>query len=121
MANSSMLQVRTDPADREKAAAILDSLGTNLSAVVNMLLKQIILTESIPFEIKLNHPAYTIEQSIDETKATMSMENMMLTDEEVQMLTDYSNGKVSGDELRRRIYDSITDEDRGIKSEAVYE
>ena len=37
MANSSMLQVRTDPNDREKAAAILDSLGTNLSAVVNML------------------------------------------------------------------------------------
>ena len=36
IANTSMLQVRTDPVDREKAAAILDSLGTNLSAVVNM-------------------------------------------------------------------------------------
>jgi addiction module RelB/DinJ family antitoxin len=49
MANTSMLQVRTDASDREKAAAILDSLGTNLSAVVNMLLKQIILTRGIPF------------------------------------------------------------------------
>ena len=67
MANSSMLQVRTDPNDREKAAAILDSLGTNLSAVVNMLLKQIIITESIPFEVKLNHPAYSIEQGVQET------------------------------------------------------
>ena len=54
MANTSMLQVRTDPVDREKAAEILNSLGTNLSAVVNMLLKQIIITESIPFEIKLH-------------------------------------------------------------------
>ena len=119
MANTSMLQVRTDPADREKAAAILESLGTNLSAVVNMLLKQIIITESIPFEVKLSHPAYTIEQSIDETRASMSMEGMSLTDEEVQMLTDYSHGKVSGDELRRQIYATITDDDRGVKSEAV--
>ena len=57
MANTSLLQVRVDPEDREKAAAIADSLGTNLSAVVNMLLKQIIITESIPFEIKLSRPA----------------------------------------------------------------
>ncbi len=103
MANTSLLQVRTDPADREKAAAILESLGTNLSAVVNMLLKQIIITESIPFEVKLNHPAYTMEQGIRETRATLAMEGMNLTDEEIQMLTDYNNKKVSGDELRRMI------------------
>ena len=118
MANTSLLQVRTNAADREKAAEILEALGTNLSAVVNMLLKQIIITESIPFEVKLHHPAYTIKQSIDETIATMSMEGMMLTDDEVQMLTDYSNGKISGDELRRQVYSTITDDDRGVKSEA---
>lgn len=52
MANSSLLQVRVDPADREKASEILESLGTNLSAVVNMLIKQIIITEGIPFEVR---------------------------------------------------------------------
>ena len=52
MANSSLLQVRVDPDDREKASEILESLGTNLSGVVNMLLKQIIITEGIPFEIR---------------------------------------------------------------------
>ena len=119
MANTSMLQVRTDPADREKAAAILDSLGTNLSAVVNMLIKQIIITESIPFEVKLSHPVYTVEESVEETRATMAMEGMNLTQDEIQMLTDYSNGRVSGDELRRQIYASITDADRGSKAEAV--
>ena len=119
MANTSMLQVRTDAADREKAAEILESLGTNLSAVVNMLLKQIILTESIPFDIKLSHPAYTIEQSIAETKATMAMENMALTETETQMLTDYANGKISGDELRKHIFNSVTDEDRDVKAEAI--
>ena len=113
MANSSMLQVRTDPDDREKAAAILDSLGTNLSAVVNMLLKQIIITESIPFEVKLSHPASSIEQGVKEAKATLAMEGMHLTDEETRMLTDYSEGKVTGDELRKMIFSSVTPVDRG--------
>ena len=52
MANTSLLQVRVDAADREKATEILESLGTNLSAAVNMLIKQIIITEGIPFEIR---------------------------------------------------------------------
>lgn len=119
MANTSMLQVRTDASDREKAAAILDSLGTNLSAVVNMLLKQIILTRGIPFEVKLNHPAYTSMQSVQETQATLDMEGMKLTEDEVRMLTDYSEGKVSGDDLRKMIFASVAPDDRGESSEAV--
>jgi addiction module RelB/DinJ family antitoxin len=121
MANSSILQVRTDPKDREKAAKILDSLGTNLSAVVNMLLKQIIITEGIPFDVKLNHPAYSNEQSVQETKATLAMEGMNLTEEETRMLTDYSEGKITGDELRKMIFSSIIPADRGEGAEAVNE
>lgn len=56
MANS-FLQVRVDEKDKERASQILDNLGTNLSTVVNMLIKQIILTESIPFEIKMGPSA----------------------------------------------------------------
>lgn len=44
MANTSLLQVRTSSEDKEKASEILEKLGTNLSAVVNMMIKQIILT-----------------------------------------------------------------------------
>lgn len=113
MANTSLLQVRTDPKDRERAAAILEALGTNLSAVVNMLLKQIIITESIPFEIKLTHPAYSIEETIEETKATMAMEAMALTEDEVKTLASYANGEVADDELRRQIFASVTNADRG--------
>ena len=54
------LQVRTNPSDKEQASAILEELGTNLSAVVNMLLKQIILTKGIPFDVKMPQ-AYTAE------------------------------------------------------------
>ena len=52
--SDTFIQVRTNEEDKEKAAAILAELGTNTSAVVNMLLKQIIRTRSIPFEIKLS-------------------------------------------------------------------
>ncbi len=47
------IQVRTNEADKAAVAEILAELGTNTSAVVNMLLKQIIITKSIPFQIKL--------------------------------------------------------------------
>ena len=57
MANTSLLQVRVDAEDREKASEILESLGTNLSAAVNMLIKQIIITEGIPFEVKRPNPS----------------------------------------------------------------
>lgn len=53
MANS-YIQVRVEDSDKERAGKILEGLGTNLSMVINMLLKQIILTEGIPFEIKMN-------------------------------------------------------------------
>ncbi len=53
MANT-FLQVRVDEKDKEKASAILEDLGTNLSGAVNMMIKQIIITESIPFDIKKN-------------------------------------------------------------------
>lgn len=47
------IQVRTNEADKAAVAEILAELGTNTSAVINMLLKQIIITKSIPFEVKL--------------------------------------------------------------------
>ena len=69
--------------------------------------------------MKLNEPAYTLEQVVEETKATMAMEGMKLSEEETQMLTDYTEGKVSRDELRKMIFDSVTPADRGETPEAV--
>lgn len=103
MANTSLLQVRTSAKDKEKASAILEKLGTNLSAVVNMLIKQIIITEGIPFEVKMGHPVYSTEEAVNEVRATMAFEDMDLTKEDVQMLHDYKNRNVLGDDLRREI------------------
>lgn len=38
---------------KEKAKETLEYLGTNFTNVINILLRQIILTESIPFEVKI--------------------------------------------------------------------
>ena len=103
MANTSLLQVRTSAEDKEKASVILEKLGTNLSAVVNMLIKQIIITEGIPFEVKMGRSVYSAEEAVNEVKATMAFEDMDLTEEDVQMLYAYKNGEVSGDDLRREI------------------
>ncbi len=54
MANNALIQIRVAEEDKQRAGEILEKLGTNISAVVNMLLKQIILTEGIPFEISLH-------------------------------------------------------------------
>lgn len=107
MANTALLQVRTSEEDKEKASKILENLGTNLSAVVNMMIKQIIITEGIPFEVKMRPSAYSATEALKEVEATMALEGMDLTLEDKEMLRDYRSGKVSGDELRQRIINEV--------------
>ena len=47
------INVNVDEKIKEQAKETLDFLGTNFTNVINMLLRQIILTKSIPFEIKV--------------------------------------------------------------------
>lgn len=103
VANTSLLQVRTSAEDKEKASAILEKLGTNLSAVVNMLIKQTIITEGIPFEVKMSSHSYSTEEAVNEVRATMAFEDMDLVEKDVRLLYAYKNGEVSEDELRREI------------------
>ncbi|MGL5434740.1 MAG: type II toxin-antitoxin system RelB/DinJ family antitoxin [Lachnospiraceae bacterium] len=95
------LQVRTEDKVKEQASLIVEELGTNLSSVVNMLLKQIILTKSIPFEVKLPQ-TYTEEEAIAEVKATMAMEHMPLTTEDVDLLRLYRTSQ-DKDEIRNQL------------------
>ena len=47
------INVNVDEKVKEQAKETLEYLGTNFTNVINMLLRQIIITESIPFEIKI--------------------------------------------------------------------
>ena len=51
--NMATINVNVDEKIKEQAKETLDYLGTNFTNVINMLLRQIILTESIPFEVKI--------------------------------------------------------------------
>ena len=47
------INVNVDENVKKQAKDTLVYLGTNFTNVINMLLRQIILTESIPFEVKI--------------------------------------------------------------------
>lgn len=101
------LQVRTDEKDKEQASVILEELGTNLSSVVNMLLKQIIMTKSIPFEVKMPQ-AYTAEEKTEEIKASMEMEKLMLTEEDLKLLKQYQRA-ADKEKFREKILEEYTE------------
>lgn len=48
----STIQVRTDAKLKKNAQKILDQLGLDLSSAINVYLRQIVITGSIPFEIR---------------------------------------------------------------------
>lgn len=83
MANT-YIQIRTNEKDKKEATAILNELGTNLSTVLNMTIKQIILKRRIPFDIEL--PA---DPAVENVAASMRMENMTLTQEELNQLHSF--------------------------------
>lgn len=102
-----IVQARTPEMLKMNAIDILDKLGLNLSTYINMSLRQLTIQRRIPFETKLNPTTYTIEESINEVKATMEMEGMPLTDDELDILLSYRKGELSGDEIRQKILSEV--------------
>lgn len=103
MQNSvSMVQARTSTALKNSASTILDELGLNMSTYINMALKQLVLQRGIPFEAKLSS-SYTIDEVVDEVNATMQMEGLTPTQDELDMIRAYKKGEISADEIRKQI------------------
>lgn len=47
------INVNVDEKTKRQAKETLDYLGTNFTNLINMLLRQVVLTGSIPFEVKI--------------------------------------------------------------------
>lgn len=62
------INVNVDEKVKEQAKETLDYLGTNFTNVINMLLRQIILTESIPFEVKIPKLNADTVKAIEDTE-----------------------------------------------------
>ena len=52
MAKTSTLNIRIDPKLKEEAEATLNDLGMNIAEAVTIFLKQVVMTDSIPFAIR---------------------------------------------------------------------
>lgn len=107
MEEMGLVQARTPERVKETAMDILEKLGLNMSTYINMALNQLIIQEGIPFPVKLNPVNYSAQEAINEVEATLKMEGMQLTDEEIALLKAYKSGEFSGDELRERILKEV--------------
>lgn len=105
--NMTTVQARISESLKMNAIDVLDKLGLNLSTYINMSLNQLIIQKKIPFEAKLNNTTYTAEEAIDEVKATMELEGMPLSEDEIEILTSYRKGDLSGDEIRKKILNEV--------------
>lgn len=61
-------QIRIDEVTKKQAAELLEGLGLNLSDAVNMFLKQVVLHDGIPFEIKYPQFKPEVIEAMEEAK-----------------------------------------------------
>ena len=53
MARTSNVFARVEPEDKERAEAVLNQLGIPMSNAIGIFLKQVILCQGLPFDVKL--------------------------------------------------------------------
>ncbi|MBR3414678.1 type II toxin-antitoxin system RelB/DinJ family antitoxin [Candidatus Saccharibacteria bacterium] len=105
--NDTLIQVRV-PADlKRRTAELFESLGTNTSAVIKMMLVRADETKSIPFKIHTNGYPISANEVIDEVAATFALEDMPLTEENIQNLRDIELGLKSPDQVRQELLTDI--------------
>lgn len=104
-----LVQVRTPKNVKTNAMDILDKLGLNMSTYINMALNQLIIQGGIPFTVKLERPAYSAEDIVQEIEATMKMEGMPLPQNEVERLKLIVSGKMTTDQARQDIYREVAE------------
>lgn len=81
MAKTNTLHIRIEPEIKEKAEVTLKELGLSITEAVNVFLRQIILNDGIPFEIK--KPAYN-KQTIQAMEDVKNEKNVSKTFDNVE-------------------------------------
>ena len=104
---NNLIQVRV-PADlKERVGKLFESLGTNTSDVIRMMLLRADETKSIPFPIRSGAYPISANERIREVVATFELENMPLSEQNIQDLRDIELAKTSTDEVRKRMLKEI--------------
>ena len=99
---NNLIQVRV-PADlKERTAALFESLGTNTSDVIRMMLLRADETKSIPFPIRTGAYPISANERIREVVANFELEGMPLDERDLQELRDYELARTTTEELRQK-------------------
>ena len=61
-------QVRIDETTKKQAVELLEGLGLNLSDAINMFLKQVVLHDGIPFDVKYPRFKPEVIEAMEEAK-----------------------------------------------------
>ena len=61
---TSTINVRVDSDVKHDLEILLDKLGMNVSVVVNMLFRQMLMDEALPFQPKVNHKRLTTAERL---------------------------------------------------------
>ncbi len=94
MQKTSNLSVRIDPVLKESSERILNQLGIPMSSAITLFLKQVVINNGIPFDVKLPKGIVNIDD---------------LSDEEIQKeiqkgIDDFDNGRyVTLEEFKKEI------------------
>ena len=97
-----LIQVRV-PADlKERTAKLFESLGTTTSDVIRMMLVRADETKSIPFDVRTEAYPISAGERIEEIKATFALEDMPLTDKDIQELVDVELAQTTTEALREK-------------------
>lgn len=75
MAKTSAINVRIDPKIKEEVEKILNKLGMTATEAINIYLRQIIMNEGIPFEVKIPKFSNEMLESLAEAEEIMKHPN----------------------------------------------
>lgn len=86
------MHIRVEESDKIKAAAVAESVGLDLSAVINMMLKQMIIQKTIPFTIKG-------DDRVTEAVASETLEGNIVSNEMIKTLKKVDAGEMTSEEV----------------------
>ena len=108
--SNNLIQVRVPDGLKERTAKLFEELGTTTSDVIRMMLIRADETKSIPFPIRTGAYPITPSERIEEIKATFELEDMPLTEQNIQDLIDIELAKTTTEAVRQRILKEIKEE-----------
>ena len=84
MARTSNIYVRIEPNIKEQAEAILEKLGIPMSNAVSIFLRQVVMQNGLPFEVKIPNTKPLSLSNLSETEFNMEM---------LKAHNDFENGR----------------------------